>query len=133
MNEDYKVIDGKPYFSGNYVLKREKEIERLQQMLEDKFQKQYPFIVENGIICYKNEEIKRLKQKAQDDYENYQEIMSQVLEQKGRLNNIINELEKWLKENNERLHKALGRKCVTQESYEEVLDKIKELKGSDKE
>ena len=60
---DYKLIEGKPYFSGDYVLKREQEI-------------------------------KRLKQKAQDDYENYQEIMSQVLEQKDRLNNILKALEK---------------------------------------
>ncbi len=64
---------------------------------------------------------------------NYKNVHEKDLKEIERQNNIINELEKWLKENNERLHKAIGRKCVTQESYEEVLDKIKELKGEDKE
>lgn len=38
----------------------EEEIERLNKMLEDKFYKEYPFIVENGIICKKNKEIENL-------------------------------------------------------------------------
>ena len=98
---DYKLIEGKPYFSGDYVLKREQEI-------------------------------KRLKQKAQDDYENYQEIMSQVLEQKDRLNNILKALEKGIKENIAELEEhQLSKDRIYEDK--EILKFIQELKGSDKE
>ena len=70
-NEQYKYINGQAYFRQDYVLGREKEIDRL--------------------------------------------------------NNIINELEKWLKEEVEATvfdyHYAI----------EDVLDKLQELKGSGKE
>ena len=98
---DYKLIEGKPYFSGDYVLKREQEI-------------------------------KRLKQKAQDDYENYQEIMSQVLEQKDRLNNILKALEKGIKENIAELEEhQLSKDRIDEDKN--ILRFLQELKGSDKE
>ena len=97
---DYKLIEGKPYFSGDYVLKREQEI-------------------------------KRLKQKAQDDYENYQEIMSQVLEQKDRLNNILKALEKGIKENIAELEEhQLSKDRIDEDKN--ILRFLQELKGSDK-
>lgn len=43
------------------IYEQQEEIERLSKMLEDKFYKEYPFIVENGIICKKNKEIERLR------------------------------------------------------------------------
>ena len=48
-----------------------------------------------------------------------------------RLNNIINELEKYLKEEAENLHDIVGDNFTTvgQTIYKEVLNKLKELRG----
>ena len=67
MKESYKYIDGIGYFSSDYVLKREREIERLQK--------------------------------------------------------IIDELEKWLKSNDEHYAEAIP--------FRETLKKLQELKGNE--
>lgn len=50
-----------------------------------------------------------------------------------RLNNVINELEKWLSENTEKMHNISGDDFTTvgQAVYQEVLDKLKELKENE--
>ena len=70
-------------------------------------------------LIEQQKEIERLKQKAQDDYENYQEIMSQVLEQKERLNNIINQMEQFFIDN-------------ANDEMKKCFDKLHSLKDSDK-
>lgn len=41
------------------------EIERLNKMLDEKFMKENKLLVENGIICIKNREIKELSETLQ--------------------------------------------------------------------
>lgn len=55
-----------------------------------------------------------------------QELYDEVV----RLNNVINELEKWLIDEMEKLHNISGDNFTTvgQKVYQEVLDKLKELK-----
>ncbi len=48
-----------------------------------------------------------------------------------RLNNIINELEKWLEEVKIRPYKVFLKKPEQQIIYEDMLDKLQELKGSE--
>jgi polyhydroxyalkanoate synthesis regulator phasin len=60
------------------IEEQQKEIENLNKMLEEKFMKENPFIVENGIICKKNKEIERLNKEIE------------------RLNEIIEDLHKKL-------------------------------------
>ena len=57
--------------------------------------------------------------------------LKQLLEEIERLNNIINELENWLKEESEKLHNIAGDNFTTvgQAVYEETLNKLQELKG----
>ena len=93
---NYESIEEELAESYSREEKLEKEIERLNKMLEEKFMKENPFLVENGVICMKNKEIERL-------------------------NNIINELEK-----------DMNRDDLSYVETQYVLDKIKELKGSDK-
>ena len=81
------------------------------------------------------DEIKRLK----EEYMILQNASDEVEEEKGkeieRLNNIINGLEKWLKEEVERLMtiEQSNNVIFLIGAYTEVLDKLQELKGSDKE
>lgn len=56
----------------------------------------------------------------------------QLLEENERLNNIINELEKWLKEGMEELSYIKG-DMYWREACENVLNKLQELKDSDEE
>jgi len=80
-----------------------------------------------------------LKECAENDdyhYEQYQVdiVMHEYIRQKQiieRLNNIISELEKWVKEDNACFETQfyMGR-CV---NFQCILDKLQELKGSDKE
>ena len=74
----------------------------------------------------------------QEFYRYFQEKTTLIEQQRKeieRLNNIINELEKWLKEQRNYYYEnyyysdfnAYGNKC------DDVLDKLQELKGEDKE
>lgn len=88
----------------------------------------------NKVINISSNEIKQ----AIDDLVNENELLQDKIykqnEEIERLNNIINELEKWLIkqqiEEGEYCDFLLENKQI---KVEEVLDKIKELKGSDKE
>ena len=71
----------------------------------------------NNMLKRKNKEISILK----DDKEHLGEFLKESIEEIERLNNIINKLEKYLNERSEYTNFGI------------VLDKIKELKGSDKE
>lgn len=79
------------------------------------------------------EEIKRLK----EEYMILQNASDEVEEEKDkeieRLTNIINELEKYCKEMAHIEENELIAMNDFEEVYIDVLDKIKELKGSDKE
>lgn len=49
----------------DYIERKDKEIEKLNRMLDEKFMKENTFLVENGIICIKNKEIKGLSETLQ--------------------------------------------------------------------
>lgn len=78
-------------------------------------------------IAEKDKEIERLK----EDNEYLNKVNIELSTEKNRLNNIIDELEKWVKEDKECFETQfyMGR-CV---NFQCILDKIQELKGSDKE
>lgn len=129
-----------------------KEIERLNQMLEEKFMKENPLLVENGIICKKDREIKRLKElidkydkelthktKQYEYLRHYHNLplrKQYVIEQDkeiNRLNNIINELEECLEsaysyEGVDYTIKRNGKPEIVY-NFEEVKQWIQELKG----
>ena len=80
------------------------------------------------------EEIKRLK----EEYMILQNASDEVEEEKDkemeRLNNIINELEKYLQENINNIYAYFDNTPFgVEETYKEVLSKLQELKGIDKE
>ena len=90
-----------------------------------------------------NKEIERLNKKI-EQYENPEDmtLMFMWCDEKAkdeikRLNNIINELEKWClswKENDKYCYLASNDKDKCRyDIWEEVLDKLQELKGEDKE
>lgn len=65
--------------------------------------------------------------RLQEVEEEHQRINGELREENNRLNNIINELEKWLKKEMKSLN------IDTYVEYQLILNKIKELKGVDKE
>ena len=67
--------------------------------------------------------VKRLKDSLEYEYNLSFNDRKHLLEEIDRLNNIINELEKWIKENN--LGKYRTENVV---DTDELLDKLKELK-----
>lgn len=77
------------------------------------------------------EEIQRLKECCTDAYEAGQQIIKDLEKENQKLNNVLNELEKWVYQFREK-HKndtdIFGKFLTTRE----VLDKLKELKESDK-
>lgn len=91
----------------------------------------YDLYLEN--LKKEEREIKRLK----EEYMILQNASDEVEEEKDReierLNNIINELEKYCKEMAHIEENELIAMNDFEEVYIDVLDKIKELKGSDKE
>lgn len=71
------------------------------------------------------------------DKETYDRDVMKVKEYKedeiDRLNNIINELEKWLRKNINDINGYFENTPFgVEETYKEVLDKLKELKNGDK-
>ena len=92
----------------DYITNLQQENKRLKK--DNKSYQEYPFIIieKNGVICSKNQEIERL-------------------------NNIINELEKYL-ENRNSFFKEMNRDYGTHhdllDENENILDKLKELKES---
>ena len=57
-----------------------------------------------------------------------------IANERDRLNNIINELEKYLQENINNIYTYFDNTPFgVEETYKEVLSKLQELKGSDKE
>lgn len=67
----------------------------------------------------------------QEIEKDHQKLNGELREENKILNNIIDELEKYLKEESEKLHNIVGDNFTTigQSVYQEVLDKLKELKG----
>ena len=59
-----------------------------------------------------------------EENDRLEDINEELMEERNRLNNIINELEKYLIEQVEKSYSN---------DYDNVLDKLDELKGSDKE
>ena len=75
-----------------------------------------------------NKEIERLKKREQECIDHYLVQCKYVSEMEAKYitaNNIINELEKWLKDKD--------KNALQDDNYWEVLDKIQELKGVNKE
>jgi hypothetical protein len=84
---------------------------------------------------YHKKEIERLNKERNKTYENGLNYFLKLQEKKDeieRLNNIINELEKWLEERLEKLD-INGYDDDVFNGIELVLQKLQELKGSDKE
>ena len=73
-----------------------------------------------------NKEIERLK----EDNEYLNKVNIELSTKKNRLNNIINELEKWLKE--KQILYGINQQGFSWGVCGEALDKLQELKGSDK-
>ena len=93
-----------------------------------------------------NEEIQEIVAKADAEYDRLKDRVHEQYDEIKRLNNIINELEKWLESELKRLEKIQnpnrGVKPYGQEynnytlligAYDNALDKLRELKGVDKE
>lgn len=73
-----------------------------------------------------------------EHYEEYKDTLNKQLEEKDkeldRLNNIINELEKWCNEciDYNIISRKNGYTTISDEFFEIVLDKLKELKENNK-
>jgi hypothetical protein len=77
-------------------------------------------------------EIKDIAQYEDTDSELAKYTITILQQEIERLNNIINELEKWLKKEIFDLNGDYDYESVVS-GYENVLNKLQELKGSDKE
>jgi hypothetical protein len=94
---------------------------------------------ENDIDTYKMYRKIQEQAKVYEEYDNFdrEDLIDELVEEKrinekdleeiNRLNNIIDELEKWIKENN--LGKYRTENVV---NTDELLDKLNELKGDNK-
>ena len=102
---------------GIYVYEQYKEIERLKEELEYTI----PIVEHNKTITKHLKEIERLK----NINEEHRILNGKLRVENSRLNNIINELEKWLRNEYSKYNGAIR--------IASVLDKIQELKGEDKE
>jgi len=80
-------------------------------------------------IQYGTEFLDQLKDRVHDLYDENVKLKEEI----ERLNNIINELEKYCKEMAHIEENELIAMNDFEEVYIDVLEKIKELKGSDKE
>lgn len=90
-----------------------------EQFEEELYREHLYFVYEDK--CKELEkEIERLKQINEE----HQKLNGELRVENERLNNIINELEKYLIEQVEKSYSN---------DYDDVLDKLQELKGSDKE
>ena len=78
----------------------------------------------------KGKEIERLKQELEDTKENLGEYLHEQEEENKRLKNIINELEKWLKE--AQILYGINQQGFSWGVCEDALNKLQELKESDK-
>ena len=84
-----------------------------------------------------NEELKKEIERLNNKLKETQDCLKDMLhmdndKENDRLNNIINELEEWLKKEIFDLNGDYDYESVIS-GYENVLNKLKELKGSDKE
>ena len=73
---------------------KDKEIERLNKMLDEKFMKENTFLVENGIICIKNKELERLKKELMEEKEAYIKMYNMYVEK----DNVINEIKEYFED-----------------------------------
>lgn len=76
-------------------------------------------------ILYDNDEKVKEIERLSKEVTKYDEILCERNNEVDRLNNIINELEKYCEENSKLDHGSYDR-------YGDVLDKLKELKGDNK-
>ena len=95
----------------NLLTSVNKELEELNHQLKD-----------NDYLYDLEERIKIINESINKTHQENKELNKEL----ERLNNIINELEKWLKEEYE------GTIFDYHNAIEDVLDKLQELKGSDK-
>lgn len=116
------------------------ENKRLKRMLDDKFMKENPLLVENGIICLKNKELKEKEQEIKD-------LKKELTEEKQAYINMYNMYDEEKKkneraieyiENNDlfdsRLEEtALGEKYFYYYDEEKKKELLEILKGEDKE
>ena len=100
----------------------------------------------NSLVNSCQEEIRTLKQENQrlkecctDAYETGQQIIKDLEKENQRLNNVLNKLEKWVKEEIENIKMNYSQvngnyfnMSYVIDTYENVLEKLNELKESDK-
>ena len=107
------------------------------------YEKEYRHCLENSNkmelvdkIIYDEKEIERLKEQLNDEIDDglkQSEIMVMKQKEIERLNNIINELEKWFEDMNLESLSTFDEYDLGQYSaYKNVINKLQELKGSDK-
>lgn len=71
-----------------------------------------------------NDEVQEIIDRAEDEHDRLKDRVHEQYDEIERLNSIINEFEVWLNDKYEEMHDIW---------YIKVLNKLKELKGSDKE
>ena len=138
----YIVLDSESnyWYSAEYVdemlKKQDKEIERLNNLLKETSQTLSEQTTKAITLKSENERLNNELKSLQDSYDIEEEqanyhinLTDDLREEVDRLNNIINELEEWLKEKQFERIDNVGIYAL----YETVLQKLKELKGSDKE
>lgn len=76
-------------------------------------------------IADERDELKEENQRLKENNQAMQEEMARTWKKYDKVNNVLNELEKWLKSNDEHFAEAIP--------FRETLRKLKELKESDKE
>lgn len=101
---------------------KDKEIQRLNKMLDEKFMKENTLLVENGIICIKNKEIERLKKELTEEKKASIRMYNRYVEEKERIDKAI----------------EYNKEVLTWHTNEEITDEIANeniriSKGEDKE
>ena len=95
--------------------------------------KMYEYLEEHAYISKNkksNYQFELTRERAECIANKYNNLCEEQDKEIERLNNIINELEKWLEEDLKQVYRDAGHR---HNLILEVLDKLQELKGSDKE
>ena len=81
-----------------------------------------------------NEEVQEVIDRAEDEYDRLKDRLHEQYDEIERLNNIINDLEKWLNDLTILKTDKFGEaRFYDMVKIQAVLNKLQELKGSDKE
>ena len=128
-NDDICIDDLILNYTMLYEFHKE-EIERLNKRIEDLNTINEEHRVLNGKLREELEFEKATNKELLSTGADLENKLYEEQDKNKRLNNIINELEKWLEEDLKQVYRDAGHR---HNLILEVLDKLQELKGSDKE